>query len=285
MEQGKRIAVVTGSNKGIGLAIVKGLCEKFDGIVYLTARDITRGEHAVKELQKSGLQTKFHQLDIADDKSVETFANYLRREHGGIDILVNNAGIAFKVDSKEPFAVQAKETVEVNYFGTLRVSNALFPLLRAHARVVNISSCCGHLSRIPAGEKRSRISDPEITEETLSALMNNFVKSAESKTNEQDGWGSSAYNVSKNGVSVLSFIQQKRLLADDRKDIVINAVHPGYVATDMSSHKGDWTVEQGADAALYLALLPEGETNVKGCYVWKDRAIVEWAAADTPTRY
>lgn len=112
----------------------------------------------------------------------------------------------------------------------------------------------------------------------------NRFRSAESNTNEQDGWGSSAYNVSKNGVSVLSFIQQKRLLADDRKDIVVNAVHPGYVATDMTSHNGDWTVEQGADAALYLALLPQGEKRVKGCYVWKDRAVVDWAA-DTPSRY
>ena len=66
----KRI-IVTGGNKGIGFAIVKGLVEKFDGAVYLTARSIERGNNAVKELEKSGINASFHQLDIDDRNSIE----------------------------------------------------------------------------------------------------------------------------------------------------------------------------------------------------------------------
>lgn len=72
--------------------------------------------------------------------------------------------------------MQVEETLNVNYFGTVRVSNALFPLLNPHARVVNISSSCGHLSKIPSVEKRSQLSNPAITEEQLSELMNDFIR-------------------------------------------------------------------------------------------------------------
>lgn len=76
---------------------MKGLCEQFDGIVYLTARNESLGQAAVEDLKKDGFQSKFHQLDITDDASVEMFKNYLIEKHGGLDILVNNAGISFQV--------------------------------------------------------------------------------------------------------------------------------------------------------------------------------------------
>jgi len=88
---------VTGGNKGIGFAIVKALCQQYKGNVYLTARDTTRGLNAVSELKKQGLNPKFHQLDVNDDDSVNTFRDYLQNTYGGLDVLVNNAAIAFKV--------------------------------------------------------------------------------------------------------------------------------------------------------------------------------------------
>lgn len=86
------IIQVTGSNKGIGFAIVKGLCEKFDGDVYLTARNVTRGEEAVQKLKSSGRNPLFHQLDIMDKNSIAKFADFIK-EKGGVDLLVNNAAI------------------------------------------------------------------------------------------------------------------------------------------------------------------------------------------------
>lgn len=275
-----KIAVVTGGNKGIGFGIVKGLCEKFNGIVYLTARDVQRGENAVKELEKLGYKPMFHQLDINDTNSVDKFREYLQETHGGLDVLVNNAAIAFKNDSTVPFAEQAAETIRVNYFSLVRICHAMFPILRPHARVVNLSSSAGHLSRIPGAALREKLASPTLTEDELSTLMNNFVESAKNNRNESDGWGKSAYVVSKVGVSALTFIQQRQFDAEAsrRPGIIVNAVHPGYVDTDMTSHKGDWTIEQGADAPLFLALMPVDNSEIKGCYVWKDRRVMDWNA-------
>ena len=96
----KRVAVVTGSNKGIGLAIVRSLCKKFDGDVVLTSRDEGRGNEAVAELkEKEGLNPVYHQLDITSRDSIEGLVTFIRDKYGGLDILINNAGIAYKAAS------------------------------------------------------------------------------------------------------------------------------------------------------------------------------------------
>ncbi|KAK9886609.1 hypothetical protein WA026_017531 [Henosepilachna vigintioctopunctata] len=276
----EKIAVVTGSNKGIGYAIVKGLCERFNGKVYLTARDVSRGEEAVKKLNHLGLQPLFHQLDINDQESIIKFKDHIVKEHGGIDILVNNAAIAFKSDSPEPFEKQAEETIAVNYFSLLRVCNTLFPILRENARVVNVSSSAGHLSRIPSEDLRKKLSDASLTTDNLSKLMEKFVSDAKMGKHQDEGWGNSAYVVSKVGCSALTIIQQRQF--DNEKpfrNISANSVHPGYVDTDMTSHKGPLTIEEGAVGPLYLSLDNHG---LKGKYVWCDKREVDWYGKITP---
>ena len=90
---------MTGSNKGIGLEIVRSLCRHFgqDGVVYLTARDEGRGLAAVALLQKEGLSPRFHLLDVTDQSTIYSFRDHLRTTHGGIDILINNAGLSTPV--------------------------------------------------------------------------------------------------------------------------------------------------------------------------------------------
>ena len=95
-----KVAVITGSNKGIGFGVVRALCKKYDGTVYLTSRDTGRGEASVETLKKEGLNPAFHQLDIGDEASVKALRDYMREKYGGIDVLVNNAGIQ---PSLEPF--------------------------------------------------------------------------------------------------------------------------------------------------------------------------------------
>ncbi|XP_060840951.1 carbonyl reductase [NADPH] 1-like [Rhopalosiphum padi] len=271
-----RLAIVTGGNKGIGYAIVKALCGLFDGDVYLTARDVGRGEAAVARLNELGLRPKFHQLDVTDAGSVAAFAKFVADNYAGIDVLVNNAAIAFKAAATEPFGVQAEETIRVNYFALRSVCDALFPLLVPGARVVNLSSSAGRLSLVPGDEHRQKLSSPLLTVDELDALMRLFVDKAKAGDHAQAGWPSSAYSVSKVGVSALTFIQQRAFDVDARADIVVNSVHPGYVDTDMTSHKGPLTIEQGAEAPVYLSLLPAGERNVKGCYVWNDKTVKDW---------
>lgn len=230
----------------------------------------------MSELNKMQLHPKFHQLDIDDLQSIKRFRDFLKSSYGGLDVLVNNAGIAYKASSTAPFSEQAEVTVKTNFFGTLDVCKELFPLLRPHARVVNLSSMCGMLKRIPGKEIKERLRRPDITLEELCGLMNEFVEAAKEGKNEEKGWGRSAYNVSKVGITVLSFIQQREFDADPREDLIVNAVHPGYVDTDMTSHKGPLTPDQGADAPTYLAMLPPNVKSPKGEFVWNDRTVTPW---------
>ncbi|XP_045456662.1 carbonyl reductase [NADPH] 3-like [Melitaea cinxia] len=266
-----KVAVVTGANKGIGFAIVRGLCKRFDGVVYLTSRNEKRGKDAVAALENEGLRPKYHQLDITSTQSLQVFHDYIKEKYGYIDVLVNNAGIMFKSNAPEPEGVQAEETLRVNYFSVLSTCEILFPLLRNGARVVNISSSLGHLSYIPSEKLRQKFQDPKLTIPELSDLMRQYVEAAKQGTQAAE-WGDSAYNVSKVGLTALTMIQQ-RLLND--RDIKVNAVHPGYVDTDMSSHQGPLSIDQGAQAPLYLAL--DAPDSVKGQYVWYDKRIVSWS--------
>jgi len=284
--EGRKVAVVTGSNKGIGFAIVKALCSQFDGDVFLTARDEERGKAAVDELQKLGLNPKFYQLDISDFKSILGFRDYLRDTYGGIDVLVNNAGMAYKMNATEPFGEQAEVTVRVNFTGTLEVSQELFPLLRPNARVVNVSSSEGHLHKIPSKELRAKFAKPNLQEYELVELMQEFVKAAKSGTHVAGGWPNSTYQVSKVGVSALTRVQQWIMDASRAEDnVLVNSVHPGFVDTDMTSHHGNLKPEEGAIAAVWAALIPAGCEAPRGGYIWFDTQIVDWVNGPTPGRY
>lgn len=107
-------------------------------------------------------------------------------------------------------------------------------------------------------------------------------RSAKENSNEKDGWGTSAYVVSKVGLSALTVIHQREFEKEHpSRDIEINCVHPGYVDTDMTSHKGPLTIEQGASAPLYLSLQDHG---LRGKYVWYDSTVVDWYGSGTPSR-
>jgi len=285
----KKVAVVTGSNKGIGFAIVRALCKEFDGDVYLTSRDEGRGLEAVETLKKEGLSPKFHALDITDPQSVAKFrASFASL---GIDVLVNNAGIAFSNAATEPFHVQAEVTNRTNFFATMAFCREVFPLLRKHARVVNVSSSVGFLKVIRGKEPeseglRARFASPTLTEKELSDLVNSFIELTKKGTHGDHGWPNTAYGVSKVALSALSRIQQRELDASrPGDDILLNFVHPGYVDTDMSNHKGNLSPEQGAVAATWLALLPPNAKGPKGDYVWHDKTIVDWVNGPLPGSY
>jgi len=286
-----KIAVVTGGNKGIGYGIVRALCKKFEGTVYLTARDEGRGLAAVEELKKEGLVAKFHLLDIDSLESIQRFRDYVKSSYGGLDVLVNNAAMAYKVAATEPFAEQAEVSCRVNFIGTLNVCNELFPLLRKHGRVVHVSSSAGHLQRINGQEPesielRKQFADPELTTAKLIEIIDTFVSLTKQAKHRENGWPNSAYSVSKVAVSALTRIQQRELdqsRPDD--DLVVNSVHPGYVDTDMTSHKGELTIDQGADAPVHLALLPPNVKEPRGGYVWHNKAIVDWVNGPTPSIY
>ena len=275
-----KVAIVTGANKGIGLSIVKGLCKKFEGDVYLTARDVGRGQKAVEELKKQGLSPKFHQLDITNSKSIDILKDYLLANYGGLDLLVNNAGISFKRADTTPYIEQVPITMNTNYHGPMAVCDKLFPLLRPGARVVHIGGFSGQRTfhKLPENLQKKALEIDSV--QGLTGFMQRFVDDVTHGQDKQNGWPSSiGYSITKLGLILCAPLQQ---LAMDKgrpgSDIVINTACPGAVKTDMSSHSGHLTPDEGAETPLYLALLPRGTKSPRGCFC-KDKAICNWTEA------
>uniref|UniRef100_A0A8C3VNA8 Carbonyl reductase (NADPH) n=1 Tax=Catagonus wagneri TaxID=51154 RepID=A0A8C3VNA8_9CETA len=272
-----RVALVTGANKGIGFAIARDLCRQFSGDVVLTARDAARGRAAVQQLQAEGLSPRFHQLDIDEVQSIRALRDFLRKEYGGLNVLVNNAGIAFKSDDPRPFDIQAEMTLKTNFFGTRNVCIELLPIVKPHGRVVNVSSILGSKALENCSEDlQEKFRCEALTEEDLVDLMKKFVEDAKNEVHEREGWPSSAYGVSKLGVTVLSRILAQRLDEKRKADrILLNACCPGWVKTDMTEGRGSKTVEEGAVTPVYLALLPPDATEPQGQLV-RDKVVQNW---------
>ncbi|KAM5280897.1 carbonyl reductase [NADPH] 1 [Ctenodactylus gundi] len=277
MSSSKRVALVTGANKGIGFATARELCRRFSGDVVLAARDEARGRAAVRQLQAEGLSPRFHQLDIDDLRSIRAVRDFLRREYGGLDVLVNNAGIAFKMADPTPFPIQAEVTMKTNFFGTRDVCTELLPLMRPQGRVVNVSSMIS-LSALKqcSPELQQKFRSETITEEQLVGLMNKFVEDTKNGVHQKEGWPNTAYGVTKIGVTVLSRIQARQINEQRKGDkILLNACCPGWVRTDMAGPSATKSPEEGAETPVYLALLPPDAEGPHGEFV-QEKQVKQW---------
>lgn len=269
----EKVAIVTGSNKGIGFAIVKGLCSRFDGVVYLTSRDEKRGAEAVSELEKLGLRPRYHQLDVSDKTSVQKFRDHIKESHAGIDILVNNAAIAI-VRLNNQYE-DSKSVIDINYEGIKTVEELLFPLLKDGARVLNISSDCGHLSNIRNEEWIEKLSKKDLTRSDIDDFVEWYLESVKNGTFKRSDFADNgtipAYRVSKVALSALTMLQQKDL---EPRGVIVNSMHPGLVSTDMSMGIGFYSADDAAATPLYLVL--DAPSTIKGAYVWYDRSVLDW---------
>lgn len=276
------VAVVTGANRGIGLAIVKQLwlSGKFS-TVYLTGRNPTACNDSLQNLKsqfpsKTSTVLSTHSLDIADKESVVSFTNFLKETHGGVDVLVQNAAIAFKNSATEPFAVQAKETLRINFYGTLDVVEKFYPLLKENGRVVLLSSYCSQSTqfRFQPNSWKNEIAkelylvNQELSEDRMRHFAELFVQHAEEGTVEKHGWPVTAYGVSKLLTNCITRIYGRKASAD-KKGVLVNCACPGYVQTDMTGkNSGAPKVpDEGAEKIVALALLPPGICGPNGCYV------------------
>lgn len=268
-----RVAVVTGGNKGIGFAIVRALCKQFQGIVYLTARDGVRGTEAVKSLEKEGLNPKFHLLDVTDKDSIETLRDYLVKQYGGVDTFVHNAGIM--QSSSIPCGEQARETIKVNFTGTLHVCNIILPIMKKDGRLVNLSS---QLSISALAQCSKDIQDyfksPQLTEDQLVKKLDEFVASAEDGEHKKHGFSNHAYGMSKIGVNALTRLASKKSDILNR-NILVNCCCPGWVKTEMGGNRAPLTPDQGAVTPVTLALIPVGSNEPNGEFL-QNQKIVNW---------
>jgi NAD(P)-dependent dehydrogenase (short-subunit alcohol dehydrogenase family) len=232
----KRIALITGANKGIGLEIARQLAQAGVDVI-VGARDANRMATAIADLSAQGLAAQSLSIDLLNHASITAAAQVIEAQYGRLDILVNNAGIVDTADGppSTSSAEAACRIMNTNFVGTLAVTQAMLPLLRKApaARIVNLSSSLGSLT--VNGDPTSPYYDARLI----------------------------GYNASKAAVNMLT-VQLAQELRDTA--IVVNSVSPGYVKTDLTGHTGYMTPEEGARLPVQYALLSE-DNAVSGKFI------------------
>ncbi|XP_058078120.1 salutaridine reductase-like isoform X3 [Magnolia sinica] len=253
----KRLAVITGANKGIGLEISRQLASNRI-MVILTARDEKNGLEAVAKLKESGISdVVFHQLDVKDSISIASLADFIKTQFGKLDILVVGEKSELVKGVMQQTYEKAEECLKTNYYGCKAVIEALLPLLQlsSSARIVNVSSNMGQLKFISNPRAREYLDGVDVpTEEKVEEVLQWFLKDFKEDLLGPNGWPTmlSAYSVSKAALNAYT-----RILAKKYPGFCINCVNPGFVKTDINCNTGILTVEDGAKAPVMLALLPD----------------------------
>ncbi|MDE2234266.1 MAG: SDR family oxidoreductase [Gammaproteobacteria bacterium] len=236
----RKIAVVTGANRGIGLEVARQLAHLGLQVV-LTARNLQKGGDAMRELEKQKLPVEFRKLDVTSNDDAQALAQYLREQHGRVDVLVNNAGIlpessrdsgANASDALKVSPVTLMEIFNTNTLGAVRLIQALVPLMPEGARIVNVSSAMGALNDM--------------------------------------GGGYLGYRISKAALNVVTRVNASELSA---RGILVNSVHPGWVRTAMGGPGASRSIEKGAETIVWLATSPDADETG---HFWHDRKRIPW---------
>ncbi|KAK8957779.1 Salutaridine reductase [Platanthera zijinensis] len=295
-------AVVTGANKGIGLAVVRQLAE-LGVTVVLTARDVSRGTAAARSLHSSGLSNiLFHQLDVSDPISAASLAGFLSDRFGRLDILVNNAAASGVVVSVERLAAlnidadgflsgkttnlvkqvmehtheSAVACIEINYFGCKRVTEALLPLLRlspSGARIVNVSSTNSELKQNKTEGIREELADgAKLDEERIEKILGRFLEDSKEGKLEAGGWPTMlpAYSISK--MAVNAYTRGPRGTCEERIEKILGRFR--IKGGKVNWNTGVETADEGARGPVMLALLPAGGPS--GRYFRKTAAMADF---------
>jgi NAD(P)-dependent dehydrogenase (short-subunit alcohol dehydrogenase family) len=231
MQEAKKVALITGANKGIGFEVARQIA-KGGWIVLAAARNEELGSQAAAKLQGEGLDVHFVHIDLDAQETAVSAAESIRNRFGKLDLLINNAAISAKGDGPpSKVNMEAVEAVmRTNFVGTVAVTQAMLPLLRraGKAQIINVSSELGCISLQ---------TNPEWKYAPVKVL---------------------AYCASKAALNMFT-VQ----LAYEYRDgsIAVNSVNPGYTATDLNAHSGPQTVEEGAAEIVRVALLDSPVTG------------------------
>lgn len=226
MNASQKVALVTGATRGIGQETVRQLAEA--GVTTLLAgRDPARTQAAVDKLKAEGLPVEPIVLDVTNADTIQKAVAEVKARFGKLDILVNNAGIVVDDFAKAPSEQSLdawRETFDTNLFGVVEVTKAFLPLLKAApaARIVNVSSLLGSLT---------------LHVDPTSSIYNFKVP---------------AYDASKSALNSWTVHLAYELR---ETPIKVNAVHPGYVQTDMNGGQGEIDVPTGAKSSVGMALI------------------------------
>jgi NAD(P)-dependent dehydrogenase (short-subunit alcohol dehydrogenase family) len=219
MPNSRRVALVTGANRGIGCGIARQLAER--GIhVIVTARDPQQADKTAEELVDLGLAASGTRLDVTEPDTITAVVQHTLDQHGRIDILVNNAGISDGDQQASSIDHALTSRVwQVNVLGAWQCAEAVVPTMRSagYGRIVNLSSTLGSLHHM------TRPTEP-------------------------------AYRVSKAALNALTRILATELAGTG---ILVNSASPGWVRTDLGGPNAPRSIDQGADTPVWLATLPD----------------------------
>lgn len=240
----QKIALVTGATRGLGFETARQLGR--EGVfILLGARDLASGKEKADALRAEGLAVEAIEIDLNRPDTIDAAASSIGERFGRLDILINNAGILLLDTDDFPGVVATdamRETLEVNFIGTVIVTQKMLPLIRqaASGRIVNLSSSVGSL----------------------------WWNGDPGNPNPHVKW--LGYAASKAAVNMLT-VQ----LAFELRDtpIKVNSICPGYVMTDLNRGSGYVTIEDGVKASVKYALLddagPSGRFfNTQGPINW-----------------
>ena len=223
-----KTALITGANKSIGFETARQLLQQ-GYYVYLGCRDIKKGEQAASQLNSEGLSSvEPIEIDVDDRVSVKAAAELLGRKIKALDVLINNAGIAgsYPQTAAETNVSIFRQVFETNVFGVIEVTQAFLELLKLAAgpRIVNVTSGLGSLTLQNDPNWKYFLVKPP------------------------------AYVASKAALNAYTIV-----LAYELRDTAfkVNAVDPGYTATDFNNHSGPGTVPDAAARIVRAALLNE----------------------------
>jgi NAD(P)-dependent dehydrogenase (short-subunit alcohol dehydrogenase family) len=223
----KRVALVTGANRGIGFEIARQLAEK-NITVIIGARDEKKGSEARNKLTTRNMDVHFVLLDVTDQMTIQSAIGKIKDNFRRLDILVNNAGISIDPHTRilELSQTLFRHTLETNAFGPLLLSQVCVPLMKenGYGRIVNLSSTLGSLTDII---------NPESSYDEIQ---------------------SPAYRLSKTLLNGITVLLAKELRGTN---ILVNSVCPGWVRTQMGGENAPLTPEQAASAPVWLATLPD----------------------------
>jgi len=238
----KKIALVTGANKGIGLETARQLAQQ-NITVLLGSRDLAKGEAAARELGKAGLDVRALEIDVNESASIDKAVAQVERDFGRLDILINNAGVLVD-DYGKKVSEQSldtwRATFETNVFGLVATTQAFLPLLRKSdaGRIVNVSSILGSITY--HATPGSPVYDFKVP----------------------------AYNVSKAAVNAYT-VQLAYELKDSK--IKVNAAHPGWVKTNLGGDGATMEIPDGAKTSVALATI--GAEGPNGAYLHMGESI------------
>jgi NAD(P)-dependent dehydrogenase (short-subunit alcohol dehydrogenase family) len=233
MSTDKKVALITGGNKGIGLETARQL-GKLGITVLIGVRDEAKGEAAVADLKKDGVEARAVKLDVDNSADYVAVAKLIEKDYGRLDILVNNAGIFLDGRKANETSTTSKDvlqkTFNTNFFAVVGLTQALLPLLKKSlgGRIVNLSSILGS--------------------NTLHATPGSFIYDAKTF----------AYDASKAALNSFTIH-----LAHELKDtkIKVNSAHPGWVKTDMGGEGAQLEIDTGAKTSVELATLQDSGAN------------------------